>query len=325
MVLVDYDRSRAWHDARLAPFGSLTLSPAASVLHYGQQIFEGLKAYRDASGGIRLFRIEHNARRFQASAQRLAMPPLPEPVFIAAVEQLVQADREWLPSHAAGTLYLRPFQIATQATIEMHPSDQYLFGVIACRVGVPAGPGPVMRITVSEQYVRAAPGGTGAAKCGGNYAASMPALAEADRAGYDQVVFLDAVERRYVEELGGMNVFLVLDDGTLVTPPLSDTILPGVTRDSVLQLARYHGRRVVEQPVGIEDWARDATTGRVVEAFACGTSAVISAIGAVRFGGTEFIIGDEAPGPVVQTFRRSLLDIQHGRADDPFGWTRLVD
>ena len=244
--------ARASNRARIFP-----LDPALAVLHYAQEIFEGLKAYKRDDGGVNLFRPDANARRFWNSAERMAMAPLPEPVFIEAVEQLVRIDRAWIPG-GEGSLYLRPFMIASEVFLGVKPSAEYLFAVIASPVGsyFKGGPAPVS-IWVSENYTRAAVGGTGAVKCGGNYAASLRAQAEAIDHGCDQVVFLDAVERRYVEELGGMNIFFVFDDGSLLTPPLG-TILPGITRDSIMALAKDSGANVREEAYTIDQWRTDA-------------------------------------------------------------------
>ena len=242
MVTIRYSDARGWHDASVEARAPLTLDPAAAVLHYAQEIFEGLKAYRFGNGGASLFRPEANARRFHNSAARLAMAPLPESLFIEAVRQMVSIDRDWIPDAPGGSLYLRPFTIASETFLGVKPSSEYLFMVIASPVGSYfKGTADTVTVWLSEHYTRAAAGGTGEAKCGGNYAASLMAQAEATRQGCDQVVFLDAAERRWVEELGGMNVFFVFDDGSLSTPPLNGNILPGVTRDS-LDHARQVGR-----------------------------------------------------------------------------------
>jgi len=323
MALVRYNQAQGWHGARVESRANFPLDPATAVLHYAQEIFEGLKAYRRDDGGVNLFRPDANARRFRNSADRMAMAPLPEPVFIAAVEQLVRTDRAWIPG-GEGSLYLRPFMIASEVFLGVKPSAEYIFAVIASPVGsyFKGGPAPVS-IWVSENYTRAAIGGTGAVKCGGNYAASLRAQAEAIDHGCDQVVFLDAVERRYIEELGGMNIFFVFEDGALATPPLG-TILPGITRDSILSLARDSGTPVREEPYTIEQWRADAASGRLKEAFACGTAAVISPIGKVRSGSGDFLISGGAAGPVAMGLRKQLVDIQYGRAADPHDWIRKV-
>jgi len=323
MSIVRYSQAKGWHDARVEARANFPLDPALAVLHYAQEIFEGLKAYRRDDGGVNLFRPDANARRFHNSAERMAMAHLPESVFIEAVEQLVRIDRAWIPG-GEGSLYLRPFMIASEVFLGVKPSAEYIFAVIASPVGsyFKGGPAPVS-IWVSENYTRAAVGGTGAVKCGGNYAASLRAQAEAIDRGCDQVVFLDAVERRYVEELGGMNVFFVFEDGSLSTPPLG-TILPGITRDSIITLARDAGKTVREEPYSIDQWRADAASGKLKEAFACGTAAVISPIGKVCSASGEFLISGGVAGPVAMGLRKKLVDIQYGRAEDPHDWIRKV-
>jgi branched-chain amino acid aminotransferase len=323
MAVVRYNQARGWHGARVESRANFPLDPAAAVLHYAQEIFEGLKAYKRGDGGVNLFRPDANARRFRNSAERMAMAPLPEPVFIEAVEQLVRIDRAWMPE-GEGSLYLRPFMIASEVFLGVKPSADYIFAVIASPVGsyFKGGPAPVS-IWVSENYTRAAIGGTGAVKCGGNYAASLRAQAEAIEHGCDQVVFLDALERRYIEELGGMNVFFVFDDGSLLTPPLG-TILPGITRDSIIALATDSGAQVREEAYAIDQWRTDAASGKLKEAFACGTAAVISPIGKVCSASGDFLIGGGAAGPVAMGLRKKLVDIQYGRVDDPHNWVTKV-
>jgi branched-chain amino acid aminotransferase len=325
MVTIRYADGKGWYDARIEARAPIPMDPASAVLHYAQEIFEGLKAYRTADGSVTMFRPEANAARFVASAQRLAMPPLPPETFVDALHRLVQIDREWIPEGADGSLYLRPFMFASEVFLGVRPANEYLFVVIASPVGAyfSGGVKPVT-VWVSPDYTRAAPGGTGAAKCGGNYASSLVAQAEAIEAGCDQVVFLDAVDRRFVDELGGMNVFFVYDDNTLVTPPLTGTILPGITRDSVLALAAEAGHRVEERPISFADWQADAASGRLREAFACGTAAVITPIGQVRFPDGEFLIGGGEPGRVTMALRQQLVDIQRGVAADPHGWVDRV-
>ena len=322
LSIVRYNQTQGWHGARVESRANFPLDPATAVLHYAQEIFEGLKAYK-RDNGVNLFRPDANARRFRNSAERMAMAPLPEAVFIEAVEQLVRIDSAWIPG-GEGSLYLRPFMIASEVFLGVKPSAEYIFAVIASPVGsyFKGGPAPVS-IWVSENYTRAAIGGTGAVKCGGNYAASLRAQAEAIDHGCDQVVFLDAVERRYVEELGGMNVFFVFDDGSLATPPLG-TILPGITRDSIIALAKDAGLPVREEAYTIEQWRADAASGKLKEAFACGTAAVISPIGKVCSASGDFQISGGAAGPVAMGMRKKLVDIQYGRAADPHDWIRKV-
>ena len=324
MVTVRYHESQGWHDAKIEPRGPIPMDPAAAVLHYAQEIFEGLKAYRTANGGATLFRPEENARRFQQSAERLAMPVLPEPVFLEAVDKLVSIDRDWIPD-GDGSLYIRPFMFANETFLGVKPSSEYLFIVIASSVGAYfKTDAPAVSVWVSPDYTRAAPGGTGAAKCGGNYAASLVAQAEATKHGCDQVVFLDAVERRWIEELGGMNIFFVFDDGSMSTPPLGGTILPGITRSSLLTLAKDKGIAVREERYSIEQWKVDAASGRLREAFACGTAAVVTPIGTVRASDGEFTIGNGGSGARTEELKSILVGIQRGRTADPHGWIHKV-
>lgn len=325
MVTVRYADGKGWYDARVEARAPIPMDPATAALHYAQEIFEGLKAYHAVDGGVTLFRPEANAERFTRSAQRMAMPPLPEQAFLDSLRHLIELDREWIPTTDDGTLYLRPFMFANEVFLGVRPSQEYLYVVIASPVGsyFSGGVTPVT-VWVSPTYTRAAPGGTGAAKCGGNYASSLVAQAEAIEHDCDQPVFLDAVERRYVDELGGMNICFVYDDGTLVTPPLTGTILAGITRDSVLTLAREDGRTVIERPVSFADWQADAASGKLREVFACGTAAVITPIGQVRFPDGEFTIADGNPGEVTTALRQRLVDIQRGRAADPHAWVHRV-
>jgi branched-chain amino acid aminotransferase len=326
MVTIDWTEGRGWHDATLGPRQPIALDPACAVLHYAQEIFEGLKAYRHPDGSIALFRPYENATRFNRSAARLAMPSLPEDVFVDSVRRLVEADREWLPGVEGGALYLRPFMFASEVFLGVRPAKQYKYIVIASPSGNYFKSGaPAVSIWVSEGYTRAAPGGTGAAKCGGNYAASLLAQAEATRHGCDQVVFLDAIERRWIEELGGMNIFFVFADGSIATPPTSGTILAGVTRDSILRMARDEGMTVREEPYAFDQWQADAQSGRLTESFACGTAAVVTPIGKVSAPGTTFAIGAGGAGALTTRIKQQLTDIQFGRAPDPYGWRQLLD
>ncbi len=325
MASLEWTEGTGWHAARIMPRGPLSLDPAAAVLHYAQEIFEGLKAYRTDRGDTVLFRPDANAARFRRSAERLAMPALPDGLFIGAIEALVRADRDWFPSGPEGALYLRPFMFASEAFLGVRPAREYRFLVLASSVGGYFKGGPkAITIGVSRNLNRAGPGGTGAAKCGGNYAASLTAQAEAIELGCDQVVFLDAVEHRFVEELGGMNTFFVFDDGSLLTPPLDGTILPGITRDSLLTLARDEGRTVREERYALDDWRADAASGRLRECFACGTAAVVTPIGRVVDGDTGFTIGDGGPGQVTQALKDRLVAIQRGQSNDPHGWLRRL-
>ncbi|MEI9851511.1 MAG: branched-chain amino acid aminotransferase [Sphingomonas sp.] len=324
MVMIDYREGRGWHGARVVPHAPLSINPACAVLHYAQEIFEGLKAYRLPDGGAALFRPEANARRFNDSADRMAMPRLPEELFLASLRELVRADAGWIPEIEGGSLYLRPFMFASETFLGVKPASEFLYMVIASPAGSYFKGADSVTVWASEHYTRAAPGGTGAAKCGGNYAASLVAQAEAIREGCHQVVFLDAAERKWVEELGGMNVMFAFDDGSIRTPPLSGTILPGITRDSLLTLARDAGLEVYEEPYSIEQWQADAGSGRLREAFACGTAAVVTSIGKVRGRGFEFAIGNQGPGLVAQKLKDALVAIQRGRAADPHGWVHRL-
>ena len=326
MVSIDWSEQAGWHSATLGPLAPLSLHPAAAVLHYAQEIFEGLKAYRLADGTLladgtmALFRPEANAARFNASAARLAMPELPEDLFTAACRELVMMDRDWFPSVVGGSLYLRPFMIATEAFLGVRPAKTYKFIVILSPAGNYFKSGaPAVSIWVSD-YTRASPGGTGEAKCGGNYAASLVPTAEAIERGHDQVLFLDAADHTWIEELGGMNLMFVFDDGSLITPPLSGTILPGITRDSIMQLARDEGLALREERYSLEQWRADAASGRLVEAFACGTAAVVTAVGKVCGKHGDFTIGNGSPGPVTQRLKDRLTAIQRGETADPHGW-----
>jgi len=324
MVTIRYNQAQGWHDAKVEPRGPIPMDPASSVLHYAQEIFEGMKAYRTADGGAALFRPQENARRFQDSARRMAMAELPEDLFVEAVEQLIAIDRDWIPE-GEGSLYLRPFMFATEVFLGVKPASEYLFVVLASPVGAYfKNKASAISVWISETYTRAALGGTGAAKCGGNYAASLLAQSEAIAHGCDQVVFLDAVERRWVEELGGMNVFFRMDDGSLVTPPLGGTILPGITRNSIITLARDQGITVREERYSLDQWRADAASGRLREVFACGTAAVLTGIGTVRTVSGDFTIGNGAEGEMTEQLRNALIGIQRGRTADPYGWVRPV-
>ena len=320
MVTIDWTEEAGWHGAAVVPYGPIMLDPAASVLHYAQEIFEGLKAYRHPDGSMALFRPDANAARFNASAERLAMPSLPPELFIQAIEELVAIDRNWFPEVEGGTIYLRPFMIATEAFLGVRPAKSYKFIVIASPAGNYFKSGaPAVSIWVSD-YTRAAPGGTGAAKCGGNYAASLVPTKEAFALGHDQVLFLDAAEHKWVEELGGMNLFFAFADGSISTPPLTGTILPGVTRDSLITLARDEGLTVREDRYSLDQWRADAASGELVEVFACGTAAVVTPVGKVADHLGEFTIGSGGPGQLTGKLKARLTAIQRGEAPDPHGW-----
>ncbi|GGW46297.1 branched-chain amino acid aminotransferase [Streptomyces xantholiticus] len=327
MVTIKWTEGRGWHDGQLVPYGPLSIDPANMTLHYAQEIFEGLKAYRRPDGSVATFRPEANAERFQRSARRLAMPELPVDTFIAACDALVQQDKAWVPAHGGeASLYLRPFMIATEVGLGVKPANEYLFLVIASPAGAyfPGGVKPVS-IWLSEDRVRAVPGGMGDAKTGGNYAASLLAQAEAAQKGCDQVAYLDAVEHKWVEELGGMNLYFVYETGPggdlkIVTPELTGSLLAGITRDSLLTLAKDLGYGSEEGRVSIDQWQADTENGTLKEVFACGTAAVITPVGLVKSARGEWTQSGGQPGEVTMRLRKALLDIQTGTGEDIHGW-----
>ena len=325
MVSITWTIDEGWHDARVLPYGPLHLDPAASVFHYAQEIFEGLKAYRHADGSVWSFRPDANARRLQRSATRLALPHLPEEDFVESLRQMIAADGSWVPSAPETSLYLRPFMIATESFLGVRASQEVGYYVIASPAGAyfASGVKPVS-IWVSTTYSRAGKGGTGAAKTGGNYASSLLPQQEAYEHGCAQVLFLDPVEGRYIEELGGMNVFLVFKDGTLVTPD-SDSILEGITRDSIVQLAEDRGHTVVRRRVTLDEWREGVASGDIVEAFACGTAAVVTPIGRLLGDGLEIGQADAPAGELTMSLRQELTDMQYGRVPDRHGWMTRLD
>ncbi|MDI2125598.1 branched-chain amino acid aminotransferase [Yinghuangia seranimata] len=328
MVTIDWNAEPGWHDGRLTPYGPFSVDPAMMTLHYAQSIFEGLKAYRQPDGSVATFRPYANAARFQASARRLAMPELPQEMFVEAVDTLVRQDQSWVPSEQEQSLYLRPFMFATEVGLGVRPSNAFRFMVLACPVEgyFPGGVKPVS-VWLSKEYVRAAPGGTGAAKCAGNYAASLIAQAQAAEQGCDQVVWLDANERRWIEEMGGMNLYFVRGSGpgaTILTPSLTGSLLPGITRDSLLQLAADRGYTVEEGKISVDDWRQGNADGTITEVFACGTAAVITPVGSVKSADASWTVGDGTAGPITMELRRALVDIQTGKAEDPHGWRHTI-
>lgn len=325
MARASWDAENGWSDFRVEAYAPLLLDPATAVLHYAQEVFEGLKAYRHADGSVWSFRPEANAARLAASARRIALPELDEAAFLDSIEALVRTDAEWVPSSPGSSLYLRPFMFASETFIGVRPSQKVDYLVIASPVGpyFASGFTPVS-IWVEREYNRAGPGGTGAAKFGGNYAASLLPQQLAAGQGCDQVCFLDAATGTRIEELGGMNVFFVTADGALHTPSLSGSILEGITRDSIIQFARSQGREVLERTITLDEVRTNVESGDYVEAFACGTAAVVTPIG--RLKGTDFELQINAgdPGPVTQELYRSITDVQYGRAEDTFGWMRRL-
>ncbi|MFB8386864.1 branched-chain amino acid aminotransferase [Microbacterium sp. NPDC055910] len=320
MVDICWSVGGGWHRPRVQPYGPIALDPAAAVLHYGQEIFEGIKAYRHADGSVHTFRPEQNALRMQRSARRLALPELPVEYFLQSIRELVAVDGDWVPSGADQSLYLRPFMFAKEAFLGVRPAHKVAYYLIASPAGAyfKGGVQPVS-IWLSEDYARAGRGGTGAAKTGGNYAASLLPQSEAHENGCDQVVFLD--QDRNVEELGGMNVVFVYKDGRVVTPQ-SDSILEGITRDSILQLAADRGHTVEARPMAFAEWREGVASGDIVEVFACGTAAVVTPIGVLK--GRDF--EDVQPrGELAMSLREELTDIQYGRREDPHGWLTRLD
>jgi branched-chain amino acid aminotransferase len=324
MATIRWSEGRGWHDARLEPYGQLVLHPAAAVFHYGQEIFEGLKAYAQASGRIAAFRPQANAARLNRSAARLAMPELPPEAFMKALEVLVRQDRAWVPEQEGRSLYLRPFMIATQRGLGVNkPSSEYLFSVIASPVAGYFGAAKAVTVWLSTDYSRAAPGGTGEAKCGGNYAAAFAGQLQALEHGCDQVVWLDAAERLWVEEMGGMNLFFVYGSGPdarMMTPAPTGSLLHGITRDSLLKLGPDLGIPTYEGRISVPEWQAGCASGEITEVFACGTAAVITPVGAVRSADGDWMIGDGSPGPVATRLREQLVGIQNGTLPDPYGW-----
>ncbi len=327
MVVAAY-RDGAWGKGVLQAYAPITLDPAASVLHYGQAIFEGYKAYHQQDGGVATFRAEQNARRFANSAKRLAMPPVPEELFLAAGGALIRQERAWVPTQMEQSLYMRPLMISTEPALGVRPAKSYSFILFGSPSGAYFAKGlrPVT-VWISEDYSRAAPGGTGFAKCAGNYAASLAAQAQAIEKGCDQVVWTDACEHKYVEEMGGMNIMFVMKDGDrtrLVTPKLTGTLLPGVTRESLLVIAKDLGFETEERLFTVEEWGQALESGAMLEAFACGTAAVITPIGLVKSRHGEWKIHGGEPGPIAMQLRKALLDVQHGVAPDTHGWMKKI-
>ncbi len=323
MFTVEWTPDRGWYDARVTPYAPLTMDPATAVLHYAQETFEGMKAYRHDDGSVWTFRPGENAARMVRSSHRLAFPELPVDDFVQAVDALVEVDRRWVPDNGGEkSLYVRPFMIATEVFLGVRPAQHVTFMVIASPAGAyfKGGVKPVT-LWLTEEYTRAGRGGMGAAKTGGNYASSLVAQQEATAHGCDQVVFLDGQEGRYVEELGGMNMYYVFDDGRIVTPE-TGTILEGITRASIIELAGKLGHQVEERKLSIDEWRDGVTSGRIVEIFACGTAAVVTPVGALKWE------GGEAPAPastdLTMRLRQALVDIQYGRAEDTFGWMHRV-
>ncbi len=320
MFLMDYSDGKGWHNGRIEPYGDLKLDPTAMVLHYNQEVFEGLKAYHLEDGGIGLFRPEKNIERMNASARRMVMPELDPDLFLRAMKELILLDRAWIPKSEGTSLYIRPTMIASEPALGVRPAKEYLFFIVLGPVGAyyPEGFNPT-KIYVSDHYVRAVRGGVGQTKTSGNYGATLYVSREASQKGYTQVLWLDAIKRKYVEEVGTSNIFLFIN-GELVTPPLGGTILPGVTRDSVLQLASHWGMNAVERPISIQEVVEGCRSGFLNEMFASGTAAVISPVGIICFKGEDFQVADGRTGEMAKRIYDEITGIQYGRREDPFGW-----
>lgn len=321
MFTIRYSEKQGWHDAKIEKYGSFNMDPAACVFHYSQEIFEGLKAYKAPDGRILLFRPEQNARRMNRSAQKLCMPELPEEIFLKALKDLILEDQDWIPDLPGTSLYIRPTMIATEAFLGVSPAKEYLFYIIMSPVGpyFKAGFNPVS-IYVEDQLVRAAVGGVGDIKTGGNYAASLLGGIKAEKKGFSQVLWLDAKEHKYIEEVGAMNVFFVFGE-KVVTPMLTGSILPGITRDSVIKLAREIGYEVEERRISMEEVLEGIKNKKLTEMFGSGTAAVISPVGLLQYKDTNYYINDNQVGRITRTFYEHLVDIQYGRAEDKLGWS----
>ncbi|MEI8355438.1 MAG: branched-chain amino acid aminotransferase [Deltaproteobacteria bacterium] len=324
MLMIEWKADQGWVDARIQPYAPFVLDPSSLVFHYAQEIFEGLKAYRWADGSIALFRPEINAHRFNLSADRLCMPRLPEDLFIEGISRLIRLEKEWVPGAEGTSLYIRPTMIAVEPVLGVKASDHYYFYVILSPVGAyyAAGFDPV-KILVEDYYVRSVPGGTGEAKTGGNYAASLKAAQEAKKKGFDQVLWLDGIHKKYIEEVGSMNMFFVYDDH-VATAPLTGSILKGVTRDSVMQLAGRLGFNIRERQVTIDDLVADIRAGKVKEAFGSGTAAVITPVGLLGYKGEKLTVGDGGVGKLTQKLYDTLTGIQYGKLEDSYGWVRKI-
>ncbi|MDD5712113.1 MAG: branched-chain amino acid aminotransferase [Smithellaceae bacterium] len=319
-----YHVDKGWYDAAVEPYHDLCLDPTAMCLHYGQEIFEGLKAYRGKDGAIYLFRPLENVRRMNVSAERLCMPTIDEELYLKAIRELVLVEQDWIPHGQGTSLYIRPTMIATEKALGVHPSSEYLFFIVVGPVGAyyPEGFSPT-KIFVSEDYVRSVRGGIGYCKAAGNYAASLYASQIAMKMGYTQVLWLDAVERKYVEEVGTSNIFFMIGD-ELITAPLSGSILPGVTRNSVIQMARSWGVKVSERPLSMDEIMVASAQGKLKEVFASGTAAIVSPVGQIYYQGKEHLINGGKTGELTERLYNEILQIQYGEKEDPFGWRMKI-
>ena len=324
MFVMEYDAGKGWHSPVIKPYGPFSMDPAAMVLHYSQEIFEGLKAFRREDGSIALFRPEQNIKRFNKSAQRMCMPEVDEDFFLTALKELIRLESDWVPHSEGTSLYIRPTMIATEAMLGVRPADKYLCYIILSPVGAyyKGGIAPV-KIWISDHHIRAAEGGTGEAKTGGNYAASLLAAGMATEQGYDQVLWLDAKEKKYVEEVGSMNM-IFLKDGKLVTSPLKGTVLDGITRKSVLTLARDMGYEIEERALSVDEVLDGVDSGAITEAFGVGTAVVVSPVGEFCFKGRKVTLGDGKTGELTQKLYDTLTGIQYGRIEDKYSWVTEV-
>ncbi len=325
MFMMDYSRKEGWHDARIVPFTNISLHPASTVLHYGSEIFEGLKAYRTSDGSVQLFRPMENIRRMNVSADRLCLPQIPEDLALEVLTEFVRVEKDWTPSASGTSLYLRPFMFGNDETLGVHAVHNATFVIIASPVGsyYKEGINPV-KIMIEDEDVRAVRGGTGYAKCGGNYAASNRAGERAEQRGYSQVLWLDGVERKYIEEVGAMNVMFKIGD-EIVTPMLSGSILPGITRKSCIEVLKSKGYKVSERLISIDELADAMAKGTLLEAWGCGTAAVISPIGEFCYKDTKYAVNNGEIGEVTQMLYDTLTGIQWGSIEDSFGWTYKLD
>jgi len=328
MVFATWKADSGWGDGELKAYGPLVLDPASLVFHYAQEIFEGMKAYRWKDGSVALFRPYENAKRFNRGAKRMALPEIPEDFFVDSVKQLVSLDKGWVPGNPGEALYIRPFMFASEVAIGVRPTNEAIFSVIATPVGAYFDPKKPVTVWISTDYIRAAPGGTGEVKCGGNYAASLMAQKAAAEQGCEQVVWLDAIEKKWIEEMGGMNLCFVKGagkDATIFTPKLTGTLLPGITRDSILTVARDLGYKVEEGMISVDEWREGVKSGEITEVFACGTAAVISIVGGAKSAQGNWTNGDGKSAPIAMQIREHLLGIQHGDIPDKHGWIVKVD
>lgn len=325
MFMVHYEEGRGWFDPRIEPFRDLHLNPAAMALHYGQLIFEGLKAYRGQNGTIYLFRPRDNFKRFNRSAARLVMPEVDIDLVMEGMKKLILLDQEWVPHSSGTSLYIRPTMLATEPHLGVRPAKEYLFFIIIGPVGAyyKEGLNPV-KIYVEDKYIRAAVGSTGEAKAAGNYAGSLLAAKEAQEKGFTQVLWLDAKERKYVEEVGTMNMFFVIGD-QVITAPLTGSILPGITRDSVIRLVKDWGMEMVERPLSIEEVIEAARDGSLREAFGTGTAAVISPVGQITYRGEDHVVAGGKMGALSQRLYNEIVAIQYGEKEDPYGWRETLE